>query len=103
MPKVIFENTALEGINQYIERYTLYFEELYSDTGLWWEREIIENYKKEGYARYDAIIDMIESTVSNDIVSYTQSETHIRWKSKILLVQFRDKEDVRIIEKIEIR
>jgi hypothetical protein len=35
MPKVIFENTALEGINQYIERYTLYFEELYSDTGLW--------------------------------------------------------------------
>jgi hypothetical protein len=46
---------------------------------------------------------MIESTVSNDIISYTQSETHIRWKSKILLIQFRDKEDVRIIEKIEIR
>jgi hypothetical protein len=35
MRNLVFEEGALEGINQYIERYTDYFEELYSDTGLW--------------------------------------------------------------------
>jgi hypothetical protein len=35
MRNVVFEEEALDGINQYIEWYTDYFEELYSDAGLW--------------------------------------------------------------------
>ena len=103
MPKVVFEDTALEGINHYIERYTLYFEELYSDTGLWNEDMIIESYKSEWYARYDSIIDTIELSLSNNMISYTKPETYIRWKSKILIVAWRDEDGVRVIEKIEVR
>lgn len=103
MPKVVFDTIALDGINRYIERYTLYFEELYSDTGVWNEQEIIKSYKKEGYARYDSILDTIESALSAEIISYTKSETYIRWKSKIIIVSFRDIDDLRIVEKIEIR
>lgn len=103
MFKVVFANTALEWVNRYIERYTRYFEELYSDTGLWSEDMIIESYKAEWYARYDSIIDTIESSLMSDMISYVQFETYIRWKSKVLIVAWRDEDSLRVVEKIEVR
>lgn len=90
-------------MNQYIKKYTLYFEELYSDTGLWNENQIIESYKKEWYARYDEIIDTLVAALSKDVITYTWSETIIHWRSKVIFVRFRDEEALRIIDSIEIR
>lgn len=103
MPKVVFDDLALSGVNRYIEKYTEYYEELYSDTWLWNEFQIIESYKREWYARYDEIIDSIVNILWNEVISYIHNETMIRWKSKIIIVRFHDEWALRIVEKIEIR
>ncbi len=103
MYKVVFDVRALLGVDQYIEQYTKYYEHLYSDSGIWSEDQIIEQYRLEWYARYDEIIDTITMTLQTDVVSYMQDKTLIRWRTKVILLSFQDIWDLRRVIEIEIR
>ncbi len=101
MYNVVFESNARIWINTYIEWYTWYYVDLYSDSGIWSEDQIIDGYKKEWYARYDEIVDIIVQTLENDIVSYMKNETLIRWRTKVIIARFRDEWDTRIRNTID--
>jgi hypothetical protein len=47
MYKVLFDREALSSVDSYIIQYTRYYEELYSDSGIWSEEQIIEQYRLE--------------------------------------------------------
>jgi len=46
---------------------------------------------------------VISDKLSNPVISYSEQQTIIRWKSKILLVSFRDENETRNITDLEIR
>ena len=68
MPSIIFSEEAIFSINQYSLRYAQYFEDLYSDTGIWSEDQIIENYRNESFQRREEIIRLLERRLSGDTV-----------------------------------
>jgi hypothetical protein len=103
MHKVIFSLEAISMVQSYIRRYRLYYEELYSDSGLWNEDMIIEGYRAEAIKRYEEIFDIIEVHLEKEIVSYMRDETIIKWRSRVLLVSFEDEGNIRTITHIQIR
>lgn len=103
MYKVVYTAESLRAIDTYIMQYTSYFEQLYSDSGIWSVDQIIEQYRREWYARYDEIIDVITHTLQSNITTYMQNQTIIRWRSKVILVSWEDDGDSRIITSLEIR
>jgi hypothetical protein len=103
MHKVTFHKTALIQVDIYIESYRTYHENVYQDSWIWSEDIIIDSYKKESIFRYDEILEIISNTLSNPIVSFTMNKSVIRWRTKILLVSFRDSWETRTITDIEIR
>ncbi len=103
MYKVIFESESTINIDKYIRQYTSYYEDLYCDSGIWSENQIIESYRSEWYDRYDEIIDTMVHTLQNDIISYVNHETIVRWRTKVLIVKFRYEWKNCIVTHIEIR
>ena len=103
MYNVVFDPLAYIWIDRYIVEYTRYYENLYSDTGIWSEDEIIDSYCREGYARYDEIVDTITHTLENDIISYMKNETLLRWRTRVIIVKFSDEWSQRVVTDIEIR
>ncbi len=69
MYKVVYTTESLRAIDTYIIQYTSYFEQLYSDSVIWSEDQIIEQYRREWYARYDEIIDMITHALQSDVTT----------------------------------
>lgn len=47
MYKVVYTAESLRAIDTYIMQYTSYFEQLYSDSGIWSVDQIIEQYRRE--------------------------------------------------------
>lgn len=103
MLKVNFSSKATKSLKQYSDNYLNYYEDLYSDSWIWSQDKIIDWYILESIQRYNEIVDSIEAKLGEDIVSYNDNEVIIRWRSKILLVSFKDAWDTRIITDIEIR
>lgn len=97
------EQNVYEIIEQYVRRYRIYYQELFEDSGVWNRAEIIAWYEKESIIRYSEILDMIEEKISNSVITYIDNTAIIRWRSKILLVSFRDEWNIRIITHLEIR
>jgi hypothetical protein len=91
MFKISISPKAYLKIDMYVLKYREYFEELFQDSGIWEEQKIIHNYQLDSEERYFQILDTLESTLSNPLISYQNNTTIIRWRSKILLVSFRDK------------
>ncbi len=102
MKEIIFTKNAIKNIEVYIDLYTSYFTEFYSNTGIWSEEIIIEMYSKEGEKRFFEIVDAITQTLQRTIISYPNNIAKIRWKSKILTIKFTDDGNSRIIENIKI-
>lgn len=103
MFKVYLEPQAYHKIDSYIISYSNYFERLFQDSWVWEESTIISNYCIESEERYFQILKALELKLSNPIISYSNNEAIIKWRSKILLVSFREKWDTRTITHIEIR
>ena len=104
MPNVKFSESAINAINDYSRRYREYYEELYSDTGIWWEDQIIDNYIKESITRRSEIIDLIDLKLKEETILGRQPwETILlSWRSKTLLILWEDSDNERIITKISI-
>ncbi len=64
---------------------------------------IISGYRAEAIKRYEEIFDIIEACLEKEILSYMKDETIIKWRSRVLLVSFEDKDDIRTVINIQIR
>jgi len=53
--------------------------------------------------RYHEIADAIQEKLSDMIISYTENETIIRWRTKILIVNFSEKDNTRTVTDLDIR
>lgn len=103
MCNITFSSNVERILQKYFLSYLKYFQELYSDSGIFWEDIIIKNYVDESEKRYVEIIDLIEEKLSNLHISYIKNTAVIRWRSKILLVTFIDENNIRKIIDLEIR
>ncbi len=72
MKKIIFSKKAKNTIQKYIDDYFEYHKKLYSDTGIFTEYMIIENYRKEARLRYENIMLRIVNFLENEIISYKE-------------------------------
>ena len=103
MLKVSFRKSALNSVDIYVKWYRSYHEDLYQDSWIWDEQKIIDLYADESVERYDQILDTITDRLENPVISYTDNEAIIKWRTKILIVNFKDDWDARIITDISIR
>ena len=103
MYKILFNKKSLSQTNNYVKNYRSYHENVYQDSWIWSEDIIIDSYRKESIFRYDEILDTILNKLSTSVISYPNNKVVIRWRSKILLVSFIEKWDMRTIIDIEIR
>ncbi|MDP2103288.1 MAG: hypothetical protein Q8K26_00010 [Candidatus Gracilibacteria bacterium] len=105
MYRVQYSEEVRTSIKEYSRRYREYFEELYSDTGIWSEEQILDQYRKEALQRRAEIIALLDDRLSVDVVlGRTPQNTAIfLWRSKIILVSWQDYRSDRIITHISIR
>ena len=105
MRNILFTANAQWDISLYTRRYREYYEELYRDSGIWAEDQIIDGYIRESITRedeiYRAILDRL--SVKYDIIDPTSQKIWVRWRSKYVFIDWVDREDDRIITHIEIR
>ncbi len=103
MKKIILSKKALSKIEAYVRNYSKYYEELYQDCWVWNEKQIIEWYKIEWENRFESIFETIVNNLSDDFVSYANNQAIMIWKTKIIVVKFRDKDNIRYIENINLK
>ncbi len=99
MKIILFQDNCLETIDRYIDKYEEYFFNLFTNTGIFNEETIRENYVREAKNRRNSIIDLIIKTLSTDLVfGRTLDNTiFISWKSKILFIAWEDRWNKRIL------
>lgn len=92
MKIILFQDNSIENIDRYIDRYEEYFFNLFTNTGLFNEQNIRENYIREAKNRRDDIFDRIVKRLSPDIVLGRTPENtlFLPWRSKILSITWRD-------------
>jgi hypothetical protein len=102
MRKVLFSEDVIASIDRYIFQYKRYFRELYSDTGIFAEEDILEQYEKEAKARHREIFARIIERLEIDVV-YGRTPENIlvlSWRSKTLRVHWEDDGDTRKIQEL---
>ncbi len=103
MYNIVFNKVVYKKIDRYTEIYRKYFEEFYQDSWIWEEEKIINNYIIESEDRYFQILEEIKNKLSDPIITYMENKAIISWRSKILLVSFKDIDNTRIITDLDIR
>jgi hypothetical protein len=105
MLKIKYHPQVIHIVEQYIRQYRIYYQELYSDTGIWWENQIIDNYIRESVDREEELYTYIEKIVSPDIIlGRTPLDTiFLPWRSKTLWISWEDDGDTRIVRDLIIR
>ncbi len=92
MKKVFLHREVITSIDIYISSYLDYYVSLYSDTGIFSEEIIIEQYQKEARERYREIRSRITEYFSPDIIlGRTPDNTlFLPWRSKTLFITWED-------------
>lgn len=107
MYKIEYSLKVQEYLFEYFEYYRKYYEELYSDTWLWNEEQIIDWYVREAKNRKEEIIKLIEKNFSENEILWKSLENTIflRWRTKYIFIEWKEnkKSKIRYILKLEIR
>lgn len=104
MYKVEISKKAIWKIDTYIARYVRYYDEMFSDSWILNENQIIQMYIEESRVRYQEIKQILQDKLSNPHISYIKNTVVLRWRSKVLIVSFEDSNNfVRRIIDLEIR
>ena len=105
MKQVILSPKSLSVISEYIANYERYFFDLYSNTGIWWESLILDNYNTEAKDRHNEILQLLNRRLcSEDILGRTLvNSLLLPWRSKVIFVTWEDIGEVRRIIDLEIR
>lgn len=105
MRQVYFSHSVYEVIDAYILQYATYFYQLYSDTGIWSEDQILAYYDQAATLRRDEIIDALYDTLLPEIIigHSGQNTVKIMWRSKMLIVGWEERDMMtRIATSLEI-
>ena len=105
MRKIEYTTNPINAIDTYTIQYREYYEDLYSDTGIYGERQIVENYLQSAIDRQAEIYDLIEQRLSPDIVlgRTIENTLFLSWRSKTLFIAWEDEWDVRVMTDLLIR
>jgi len=68
MRKIVLSRPAQNSIIQYIQAYRKYFTDLYTDTGIFSEEQILQYYEEQTIIREREILSLIEKSLSPDEV-----------------------------------
>ena len=68
MRKIILSKAAQNSIIQYIRVYRKYFTDLYTDTGIFSEEQILQYYEEQTIIREQEILSLIKKSLSSDEV-----------------------------------
>lgn len=104
MYNIVYLPESLLSIEWYIIAYRDYFLEIYSDTGIWSEKEIKEQYILISDARHEEILTLIEERLPPDAVIGQSAENRVKipWRSKFLVVSWKEEKNTREITHIDI-
>ncbi len=105
MKRLILQDNVLHAIDTYIENYTNYFYNLYTDTWIFSEDMILALYKDEALLRKGELENLISTKFSPDIIQgrTLDNTLHISWRSKILFIAWEDIWNKRIITRLIIK
>lgn len=92
MKTVRFRNSAVAGVDAYIYGYADYFFDLFTNTGIFSEATIQENYVREARGRRDDLFEKIVERLSGtSVLGRTPSDTLLfAWKSKTVYLAWTD-------------
>lgn len=76
--KVVFLPYALDNIDKYILLFQSFYTNLYSDTGIWSEKYILEEYQHKSEYLADMLVDTITEKMSVEIVPHEIMIAHLR-------------------------
>ena len=107
MYKVYINDTVFEYLSLYIIKYREYYEELYKDSWVWSELQIIDWYINESKQRKTEIIELLKNNFSENIIFWRQNnnEVILKWRTKYLFLKWNENitKKERYISYIEIR
>lgn len=95
MWNIAFSTESRQAIKSYIRNYQEYFLSRFSDTGMWWEEVIQQNYIQEATALRDNLYRHISTAMKRDLIGYESSEGDIRTTAtflerRILFIEYRE-------------
>ncbi len=73
MWQATFTSESLYILDEYIENYQDYFLGQFSDTGIWSEFTIRQNYEQEAITLYDELYNHILSSMKRELIGYEPS------------------------------
>ena len=94
MRKIAYDAHALDNLERYIVAYRRYFSQFYSDTGIWSESRIREQYEQIAEEKYGEILTLVERNLTNDSVLGRKDDNvaTFSWRTKMVLVSWRESE-----------
>lgn len=95
MPRVLFSEQALAGLEIYIKRYEDYFVALFTDSGIWSEEIIIEKYRLASKELLHRIIAGIVKRLEMETVlgrkrNGSQFSAHFLVNEKLITIYYLD-------------
>ena len=107
MPEVIFSEEANRNLYVFIMGYRRPFVELYSDTGIWAEDEIIHDYIKSSEALYEQIRKTIVDKLNKKVVLGRKldgkiSELNFFISDRVVMIVYSEdrKSNIRLVESV---
>jgi len=106
---VRFSETAVEEIAAYVDAYRRGYRELFSDTGIWSEKAIIEQYELAAQSLFDSLFLSIKQLLSPETVlgrsvSGQRMECHFYLGDRLIIISYTEntKKNERTVELINI-
>lgn len=92
MRHIEISSKAQFAILAYIAKYRSYYNELYTNTGIFSESDILQQFEKNALERETELFGLIRDRFSQEVVLGRASENtlFVEWKSKILLFRWYD-------------
>lgn len=97
MYKVFFKDEVSKYILNYFENYRKYYEDLFEDSWIWSEDQIIKWYIDESLNRHNELKSMIIDTLKDEKILWVKNNYSIilKWRTKYLFIDFKEDADLR--------
>ena len=107
MYKIDITKESLNYLIKYFSTYREYYENLYKDSWIWSEEQIIDWYIKESINRKKEILELIKDNISVDNILWRRLQKFVilKWRTKYIFIERKEnkKLKIRTIINIEIR
>ena len=106
MRRIEISGKAQFAILSYIAKYRSYYRDLYTNTGIFSEKDIVRQFEKNAREREVELFSLIRDRLSPETIlgRSTENTLFMEWRSKILMFRWYDEwDDVRVVSEILIR